>query len=686
MKYFNVTASFLFVILLLTSNSYAQKSEVSLNLMPWPASVKLAGGKYRLDQKFTVSITGNPGTNLYSAASRMLRRLSDRTGLFFSQDYLSADSVAKSPAMFIHAGQPGKLKLFVDESYELVVTPTQIRLNANTSIGALRGIETFLQLLAADNSGYYFPAVTINDKPRFPWRGLLIDVSRHFMPVNVIKRNLDGMAALKMNVLHWHLSDDQGFRVECKTLPKLVGMGSDGLFYSQSQIKDVIQYASERGISVMPEFDLPAHSTSWFVGYPQYASAPGHYSIERKWGIFDPVFDPTNSKTYVFLDKFFKEVCSLFPNQFIDIGGDENNGKQWNANPKIKQFMKTHNIPDDRALQTYFENHLIPILTKYKKNIVGWEEILNPALPKTAIVQSWRGSQSLEQAASEGYKVILSRGYYLDNYRLASDYYLTDPVPDSLKLTDPQKKLVIGGEAAMWAEYVTHENIDSRIWPRNAAVAERLWSSKNVKNVKDMYRRLKAVSFELEGLGLTQKKNQLMMLSRLANGYSIKPLLNFINVVSPVDLYSRVKSRTYTSYSPLTRAVDAAIPDPEAARDFNYSVDRLLADNASDKNSVNVIRKKLTAWKNNDSKMEWLIARSPILKEIQPVSKHLSELASIGLQALHYIETGAKPDDDWMKESILTIDQAAQPGGEIKLTIFSSIKKMVEYAGGNNRY
>ncbi len=682
MRYLWSFASLLLVMSSLTVRSYAKENKMELNLMPWPAHIELTGGTFRLNQSFTVEVTGNPADRLYGAASRMLRKLSDRTGLFFSQDYLYRDSLVKNPFMIIHADRPGKLKLYEDESYRLEITPTHILLTANTDIGALRGMETFLQLLEADSSGYYLPAVNIMDHPRFPWRGLMIDASRHFMPVNVIERNIRGMAAVKLNVLHWHLSDDQGFRAECKTFPKLTGMGSDGLFYTQAQIKEVIKYAAERGIRVVPEFDLPAHSTSWFVGYPKYASAPGPYSIERRFGIFNPVFNPTINKTYVFLGKFFKEMCALFPDHYIHIGGDENNGVQWNANPEIQAFMKAHKIPDDRSLQLYFENRLVPILTKYHKKAMGWEEILNPRLPKTAIIQSWRGKESEVNAVLQGYRVIQSKGYYLDHYFPASVYYLNDPVPDSSGLTAQQKKQIIGGEACMWSEYVTPENVDSRIWPRAAAVAERLWSPRDIRNVSDMYRRLDAVSLELDGLSLTQLKNQGMMIRRLAGGYDVKPLTNFINVVEPIEVYSRARTGKYTSYSPLTRVVDASVPDPEVARNFSYMVDGLVAGNQPDEDAFAIMERELSMWKKNDASLEPLISKSPILKEIQPLSVELSAIASIGLKALSDIRQNAKAESGWVNASLSEIEKAAAPAGEVKLMVVAPIEKLVKYAGG----
>lgn len=681
MKRLLILSGLLIALSLTTAKSYARNTKTELNLMPWPAKVEMSGGKYRLNQDFKVEVAGNASSRLYNAASRMLRRLSDRTGLFFSQDYLNRDSIVEHPAMIIHADRPGRLRLYMDESYELVVTPGGIRLTANTGIGALRGLETFLQLLQSDSSGYYFPCVKIEDHPRFPWRGLMIDAARHFMPVNVIERNIRGMAAVKLNVLHWHLSDDQGFRVQSKTFPKLTGMGSDGMFYTHQQVKAVIRYAAARGIMVVPEFDVPAHSTSWFVGYPQYASAPGPYSIERKWGVFNPVFNPTINKTYVFLGKFFREMSKLFPGKYMDIGGDENNGKQWNANAKIQAFMKRHDIPTDAALQTYFENRLVPLITRDDKYVVGWEEILNPRLPKTAIVQSWKGKGSLIKAVKAGYRVILSKGWYLDHYYPASEYYLTDPMPDSSGLTAKQKELILGGEGCMWSEYVSPENIDSRIWPREAAIAERLWSPGDVRNVRDMYRRLSAVSLELDRLGLTQIKNRGTMLRNLAGGYDVAPLRTLVNVVAPFNIYARVKAKPYSSFAPLTRVVDAAVPDPMAARNFSFLVGDLLAEKVVNADTLSMVRRELGKWEGNDTVLERIIARSPILDEIRPLSRHLTEISKIGLEALKFIKDKSKADPAWVDNRLSNIREAAKPAAEVRIQIVPAVEKLVKRAG-----
>src|SRR4051812_47024475 len=286
--------------------AFAQ-SQPQLNLMPMPASVQQGAGTLPITPTFSVSVTGVHDAALESGVQRFVAQFSRQTGIPFRSQ------TGANPTLSVHADKAleSVLKLGEDESYQLTVTNSSAQITAPTSLGALHGLQTFLQLVAISPSGFAAPAVTIKDQPRFPWRGTLIDVSRHFIPLDVLKRNLDGMAAVKMNVLHWHLSDDQGFRVESKKFPKLQRMGSDGFYYTQEEVRELIEYARDRGIRVVPEFDMPGHTTAWFAGYPELASAPGPYQIERQFGVFDPAMDPTREQTYEFLDEFIGEMAGL---------------------------------------------------------------------------------------------------------------------------------------------------------------------------------------------------------------------------------------------------------------------------------------------------------------------------------------------------------------------------------------
>ena len=653
-------------------NLYAVDNE-QICLMPVPFEFKLTGGKFRIDESFSIAVNSSKEERIFKAAKRMLSRLTGRTGLFLTSPFVMINS--EQAVMQIIRMRIGKIELGEDESYKLLVTENKILLEAETDIGALRGIETFLQLLDADEDGYFFHTINVKDKPRFKWRGLMIDACRHFMPVEVIKRNLDGMAAVKLNVLHWHLSEDQGFRVECKTFPKLHELGSDGDYYSQEQINEVIQYADERGIRIMPEFDLPGHATSWLTAYPEYASMPGPYSIERKWGIFDPTFNPTIEDTYIFLDKFFKEMSELFPDDYIHIGGDENNGKQWDANPEIQKFMKEKNIPDNHTLQSYFNTRILEILTKNNKKMIGWDEIFHPDLPKNIVIHSWRGKESLVEAARLGYQGILSKDFYIDLNQSAGHHYLNDPLPDNIPLTDEEKKLILGGEATMWAEFVSPENVDSRIWPRTAAIAERLWSQGLTKDTTDMYRRLDEISFRLEEFGLTHIKNYEMMLRRLTNNSDITALKNFVDVTEPVKIYRRNKLRSHTQQAPLTRVVDASRPDAKIARLFRMYVDQFLS---GDKSKLDDIQSLLTLWKNNHNELLPIIKKSPVLKEIESASEDLSKIANAGIEAIQLILDNKEQTQEWLTSKMEIINKAKEPRGETEIMVVDAIEKIIK--------
>ena len=675
----NMLYVLLTVLLISTFQSVLATTDTELNLMPVPKSVELLQGQFRLDESLTIKINGIGGDRLYEGSTRALHRLAGRTGLFFSQDYITPDKNAKvdGAKLIINCTRAGMLKLNEDETYTLKINPDLVQLSAETDIGVLRGLETLLQLLDADEEGYFFPSVSIKDAPRFPWRGLMIDACRHFMPVDVVKRNLDGMAAVKLNVLHWHLSEDQGFRVESLTYPKLHELGSDGLYYSQAQIKDIIAYASSRGIRVMPEFDLPGHSSSWFVAYPELASAPGPYSIERRWGVFDPTFNPTSETTYKFLDKFFKEIAQLFPDDYLHIGGDENNGVQWDANPDIQKFMKKNNIPDNHALQSYFNQRLLKILTKYGKHMVGWEEILHPDMPKTIVIQSWRGVKSLIEAAEKGYQAILSSGYYIDLIQPTDYHYLNDPSPADIQLTDYQKRLILGGEAPMWAEFVTYENVDSRIWPRTAAIAERFWSPGAVNDVDDMYRRLEVVSFRLEELGLLHIKNKDMMLRRLTNNHDTQPLRTLLGAIEPVKEYRRNQLRQHTQTAPLTRVVDAATPDAKDAREFRKLIDMYIE--SADTTELLLIEAWLKKWKCNHGMLVEIIKVSPILREIETLSEDLSRLSTLGLNAISKIRGNDVPSNCFDSANEL-LTKSRDPRGQVELMVVDAVEKLFKHS------
>jgi hexosaminidase len=652
------------------------------DLAPLPAHFQMGAGKLVIDNAFSVAIDGHNDDLLDRGAVRFLANLSHQTGIPIHARLADA---AKA-TLVIHAdhANPAVQRAVEEESYTLDITTSGAKLSAPTPLGILHGFETFLQLVQITPDGFTAPAIHIEDQPRFPWRGLMIDCSRHFIALPALRRNIDALAAVKLNVLHLHLSDNEGFRVESKIFPKLTGMGSDGLFYTQAEIRDLISYALDRGVRIVPEFDIPGHSTAWFVGYPELASAPGPYAIERGWGIFDPAMDPTREQTYKFLDKFIGEMAALFPDAYFHVGGDEVNGKQWEANPKIQAFMHAHGIKSNDALQQYFMARVQKLVAKHHKIMIGWDEILAPGLPKESVIQSWRGQDSLAAAAKLGYRGLLSHGYYLDLMAPASEHYLVDPMSgDAAALTPDQQKLILGGESCMWDEYVSTEIIDSRLWPRNIAIAERYWSPQDVRDVDSMYRRIDSEGERLGWLGLTQRTSHFAMLARLAGSYDDAPLRVLADAVEPVKGYDRSEANekaniSATSSAPLNHLVDSVPPESEPARQFFAAVNALAAGQFKDAAAEAQVRAQLAAWRDNDARLQPIISGSYLLKEVAPLSQNLSSLGAAGLQALDYIDKGESAPDAWKTQQLAMMQQARLPNANLLLMPAVAVQILIQ--------
>jgi hexosaminidase len=463
----------------------------------------------------------------------------------------------------------------------------------------------------------------------------MLDVCRHWMPVEVIKRNLEAMAAVKLNVLHWHLSEDQGFRVESKRYPRLHQLGSNGDYYTQDQIREIVAYARDRGIRVVPEFDVPGHSGAWFPGYPELASGPGPFVLGGRSG---SEMDPSKESTYTFLDGFIGEMAQLFPDPYYHIGGDEVNPRAWNQSESIQSFAKEHGLKDAPAIQVYFNQRLLKIVQKYGKTMVGWDEILVPGLPTDAVIQSWRGQKSLSEAASKGYRGILSWGYYLDHLSPASLHYAVDPLggPDAANLTPEQSSRIMGGEACMWAELVGPETVDARIWPRTAAIAERLWSSGDVKDVDAMYGRLEAVSRNLEFTGTMHRAYYQLMLDRIAGSQPVGPLRVLADALEALGLGTGRTGRP-NGTMPLNRFVDACLPESELARSMELAARRFVANPAGDKAGEATLRRQFETWAANDALFQPLAENNKLLAEVAPLSKDLSALGEAGIKMLDYL-------------------------------------------------
>jgi hexosaminidase len=476
----------------------------------------------------------------------------------------------------------------------------------------------------------------------------------------------------------------------------LTDKASDGLFYTQEEIKGIVKYAADRGILVVPEIDVPGHASAILTAFPeigskvvtinkgssetaQKASGLITYSLERNAGIFTPTLDPSNPRTYQLLGEIFDEVCPLFPGKYFHIGGDENEGKDWDANPKIQEFMKKNKLANNHELQTYFTMQLIPMLKKHQKELMGWEEIMTKNMSKEAIIHSWKGPNegvaaggSLITAATNGYKTVLSNGYYVDLMQGVESHYLNDPMPKSTTLSSEEKTRILGGEATMWSELVTPETIDSRIWPRTAAIAERLWSDANVTDLVSMRKRLKVVSFRLEELGITHIRNKEMLLRNISNHQNTAALQIFSAVCEPLKIYSRNAGGTeYQMYSPFTLFADACSSDAEDALAFNELVEEYVK--TKEVPAEKEITLFLNKWIQNHKELEVLSRNAPLVQPLLPLSKALQDLSE---QLLYKLQKNSSYNAGTAKELLEKCNSKAQ--ADVELAVYLGFKKMVE--------
>jgi hexosaminidase len=588
-----------------------------------------------------------------------------------------------------------------DESYHLHVTAAGASLTAVSPLGIQRGIATFRQVIEHTPRGWRAQFCDIRDWPRFKWRGLMIDPARHFLPVAVIKRNIDGMAAVKLNVLHWHLSDDQAFRVECRTFPRLNQASTDKQFYTRAQVREVLAYAAARGIRVVPEFDMPSHTTSWIVAYPRLASVDSAYAPYTLWRTTNVAIDPTRRSTYAFIDSLLTEMTALFPDPFFHAGGDENDGRQWRRTPRIVAFMRAHKqvkadgvTPDKHLLQLYFSQKVDSLVRRHGKVMVGWDEIVGPGLPRDVVVQSWRGPKAMAQIVQQGHPALLSAGYYLDLYLSAASSYAADPhagVPDSLRAR------VLGGEAAMWSEFADSVVYESRVWPRAATVAERLWSPAALtQDVPDMYRRLAVVSDELDALGLRHRRAPAALLRQMAAPYpvALPALQTLAAVLEPVKEYKRhFQGFKYTTETPLNRLVDVAPAESEVARRFSATVDSLLAGQPVLTTLVPTVaplpltpvargqlahlQKQVQQWQQVSQVLTPLFIVSPPLAEYAPLATQLSAIATLLQQRLTQLASGQPMLPAWQTEAKLQLDAAQKPVGQTELAIIKAARRLL---------
>ena len=657
------------------------------NLMPQPKQLSVLSGDVPITSELRVSLDGAQDPLLQRAGERMIYRLEQRTAIRLDESLADQGAGLFQIRVADHSLQrPAE---GMDESYTLDIQNNAVRLSAQTDFGAIHGMETVLQLLDSSSAGYFLPALHISDEPRFPWRGLMLDPGRHFLPVANVLRTLDAMAAVKMNVLHMHLTEDQGFRIESKRFPKLQKLGSEGKFYTQEEFRQMVQYATDRGIRVVPEFDIPGHTTSWLVGYPELASKPGPYHVEHGTGVFNPALNPTLESTYEFLDAFLGEMSTLFPDEYIHIGGDESNGEDWQRNPEIVRFMREHHMQTVKELQAYFNSRVAKILAKYHRRMVGWDEVLQPHLPSDVVVQNWHGIEFLVQGARSGHRGILSQPYYLDHHSSAEQMYAADPIPSNSDLTPDQEKLILGGEACMWGEQVDYNTVDSRIWPRTAALAERLWSPASVRDPRDMYRRLETTSLELDGLGVEHISNPERGFRQITGG-DPAALRLFASVVEPVDFHERYEEQHTSPLTPMTNVVDFTVPDPLSRLLFANEVAAYLRTLSSSVGTQqrdaarNALQKTFHAWLDVAQTLDGQAMNEPRLAAIAQRRKQWAELATSGLEAIDFIESSRHVSESWVRSRESLVTQSAEPKELVDFVILGPLNELFQAASAGS--
>jgi hexosaminidase len=574
----------------LSMTSHAQAApQGSSAFLPVPRASQISASKGPLPRSFKIEWRGH--------RSRLLTRAAER----FEQSWTSRLQTVASPgprAVLIiecRSDDPGFLHPTQKEAYSLTLKAGQVHLVAEGPAGILYGLASLRQSVIDGPDGPHLALGMIQDAPRFVWRGIMIDVARHFMSLDSLKRQIDAMEQVKLNVLHLHLSDNEGFRVESRLYPKLHEVGAHGQYYSQAQIQDLVTYARDRGVRIVPEFDVPGHTLAILNAYPELASGPtaGANYISA----MNSALNPTIPETYAFLDGLFGEMAGLFPDSYFHVGGDEVTGEHWAKNPQIQAFMAAKGLKSKVELEGYFHDQLGAQLRGRGKIVIGWEEIGRVETGKDTVIQAWRGSGSMAKATALGHPVIVSAGYYLDLLEPAIAAYRVDPQdpaasglnpeqvatvrkhpifgprlademvknPD-LKLTQTQKALVLGGEAALWSELVTDEILDQRLWPRAAVVAERLWSPAEVRDEADLYRRLFIVQEGLRRFGLKDETNRAAMIANLAPT-GTDTVRGFLDLVAPLRNHAHNHVLrgllTFKAFPPqnFKRLADIAAPD-----------------------------------------------------------------------------------------------------------------------------
>ncbi len=502
----------------------------------------------------------------------------------------------------IKAGMP---ELRADERYTLQVDAGGARLEAASTWGALHGLTTLRQLTALEALDRRWE---IEDAPRFPWRGLLIDTARHFIPLDDLLNVVEGMALLKLNVLHLHLTDDQAFRFPSRAFPELVSEAA----YTERELIGLVQFAAERGVRVVPELDVPGHVQSWLVARPEWGMA--EVPPTTRFGVHKACLNPVSEAVYEALGVLFSEVCEIFPDEYVHIGGDEVHPAWWSESEEAQAFIAAHDLQDVGGLQAYFNRRVYELLTDLGKTVLGWDEVLHPEMPPLT-VQNWRGATTRDRALARGLDCLVSAGFYLDLFYPAEMHYRYDiglpqssllAIEDSFRedlrlrhvadgmawtdqwraeaiVTEDLSGTLLGGEACLWSELVDAATLETRLWSRLPAVAERLWSPAAAADVENFYVRLSAL-LETEPFALESRQHEHLVELGLSPAQArtalyLEPVKWYARLLGEEALAARLagsempQARPYQADTPLNRVVDFLSPESLHARRLMSAAD-----------------------------------------------------------------------------------------------------------------
>lgn len=597
-----------------------------------------------------------------------------------------------------------------DESYQIEITPAAVRISAECEWGVLRGLATLAQLTDTDGS---IPAARVQDAPRFSWRGLTLDVARHFLPLPDLLRTLDGMALCRMNVLHLHLTDDQGFRFPSAAFPRLASPEA----YSREALATLVRHAADLGIRVVPELDMPGHVSSWLTAYPEWGAGPAAPS--RRFGVHEACLDPTRPQVLEAVDTLLGELADVFPDAYLHVGGDEVHPAWWTRSESIRAAMVALGVQTVQDLQARFSAHVAQRVAALGRRMLAWDEALHPALPVHVAVQSWRGATARNRALDAGHDCIVSGNYYLDLMFPADVHYGFDPAAaesalvaredalgDDPRLAHvaagmrwtrhwrevaplPQRGLprgrLLGGAACLWAELVDADALDVRLWSRLPVLAERFWSASDVVDVGDMQHRLRRLQSLLPRAGIDLAARVQAGLARAGVAPAWMPL---IEMLEPVKWYARLLgaealaarlsgremplSRPYSADTPLDRVVDALPPESVAA----HELAALCAGFAASDPAEGAAAAADDGAERRAAARTRLLALAAAWRGLPPSGAGPSELEPLALRLIELgrVLVGVLEGQLTRAQALALLDELATPVGEYQLAPVSVLR------------